>query len=86
MRDYLAGAFTAEDIERRVQALFSQGGADDSLRQRIENLIDGRLNEMTPQVVKEVVQKMIKAHLGWLVVWGAVFGGGIGLIVSLLAL
>ena len=86
MRDYLATAFTAEDIERRIQALLGEGGADSSLRQRIESLIDGRLNEMTPQIVKEVVQKMIKAHLGWLVVWGAVFGGAIGLAVSLLAL
>lgn len=86
MREYLASAFTAEDIERRIRALLSPVGGDDSLRQRIESLIDGRLNEMTPQVVKEVVQKMIKAHLGWLVVWGAVFGGSIGLAVSLLAL
>jgi len=24
------------------------------------------------------VQKMIKEHLGWLVIWGGVFGGAIG--------
>ncbi|MCX9561827.1 DUF445 domain-containing protein, partial [Vibrio cholerae] len=28
----------------------------------------------------EIVQKMIKEHLGWLVIWGGVFGGVIGLV------
>jgi len=45
----------------------------------IENVIDARLNELTPQMVKEIVQKLIKEHLDWLVVWGGVFGGLIGL-------
>jgi hypothetical protein len=27
-----------------------------------------------------MVQAIIKAHLGWLVVWGGVFGGFLGLI------
>ncbi|HIC12831.1 MAG TPA: DUF445 domain-containing protein, partial [Sulfurimonas sp.] len=30
----------------------------------------------------EMVQKLIKEHLDWLVVWGGVFGGLIGLISS----
>ena len=41
---------------------------------KIETIIDKRLNELTPQLVKEIVQKIIKVHLGWLVVWGGVFG------------
>ena len=31
-------------------------------------------------MVKEIIQKMIKEHLGWLVVWGGVFGAVIGLV------
>jgi Na+/H+ antiporter NhaD/arsenite permease-like protein len=31
-------------------------------------------------MTKEIIEDMIKEHLGWLVVWGAVFGGLIGLI------
>jgi uncharacterized membrane protein YheB (UPF0754 family) len=29
-------------------------------------------------MVKEMVQAIIKQHLGWLVVWGGVFGGILG--------
>lgn len=50
---------------------------------KIEEIIDRRLDELTPQNVKEIVQDMIRQHLGWLVVWGGVFGGLIGLLVGL---
>lgn len=33
--------------------------------------------------VKELVEDMIRTHLGWLVVWGNLFGGLIGLICQL---
>ncbi|MDD2385066.1 MAG: DUF445 domain-containing protein [Sulfurospirillaceae bacterium] len=46
----------------------------------IERMIDKRLEELTPIMVKEIVQNFIKEHLGWLVVWGGFFGGLIGLI------
>ena len=50
----------------------------------IEAVIDARLEELTPKMVKEIVQNFIKEHLGWLVVWGGFFGGVIGLISSFL--
>lgn len=50
----------------------------------IETMIDKRLEELTPNMVKEIVQNFIKEHLGWLVVWGGFFGGLIGLISSFL--
>ena len=46
---------------------------------KIEQIIEQRLNELTPLLVKQIIQTMIKKHLGWLVVWGGVFGGLIGL-------
>ncbi|SDH94517.1 hypothetical protein SAMN04488136_13817 [Vibrio xiamenensis] len=52
----------------------------EEIQANVENIIDQRLNELTPKMVKEMVQAMIKQHLGWLVVWGGVFGGVIGLI------
>jgi uncharacterized membrane protein YheB (UPF0754 family) len=45
---------------------------------KIETVIDKRLNELTPQLVKEMVQAIIREHLGWLVVWGGIFGGLMG--------
>ena len=57
---------------------------NDDMLISIENVIDARLGELTPQMVKEIVQRLIKEHLGWLVVWGGVFGGLIGIISSFL--
>jgi uncharacterized membrane protein YheB (UPF0754 family) len=53
------------------------------MREKVSDIIEKRLNELTPQLVKEIVQRMIREHLGWLVVWGGVFGGIIGLIAAL---
>ena len=46
---------------------------------QLEKLIDDRLDEIGPQEVKIILKKMIDKHLGWLVLWGGVFGGVIGL-------
>lgn len=55
-----------------------------SMRDKVSDIIAKRLDELTPSLVKEIVQDMIRKHLGWLVVWGGVFGGLIGLIAALL--
>ncbi|MBU2871848.1 DUF445 domain-containing protein [Colwellia sp. E2M01] len=54
------------------------------MRDKVSDIIQKRLDELTPQLVKEIVQEMIKQHLGWLVVWGGIFGGAIGVIAALL--
>ena len=53
------------------------------MRDKVSDIIEKRLNELTPQLVKEIVQKMIQKHLGWLVVWGGIFGGIIGIVAAL---
>lgn len=55
------------------------------LVERIDTLVTMRLDELTPTMVKELVQNLIREHLGWLVVWGGVFGGIIGLASSFAA-
>ena len=54
------------------------------IQEAIENLIDLRLNELTPEQVKIIIKDIIHKHLGWLVVWGGVFGFLIGLILGFL--
>lgn len=44
----------------------------------VEQIVQKRLDELTPELVKDIVQQIIRDHLGWLVVWGGVFGGAIG--------
>ncbi|MCU4677420.1 DUF445 domain-containing protein [Catenovulum sp. 2E275] len=49
------------------------------LREKVKQIVIARLDELTPKMVKTLVQDMIKHHLGWLVVWGGFFGGLFGL-------
>ncbi len=50
---------------------------------QVEQVIDQRLDELTPAQVKNIIQKMIHKHLGWLVVWGGVVGGFVGFVVAI---
>lgn len=49
------------------------------LTETIGEIVELRLAELTPMMVKEMLHTLMKEHLGWLVVWGGVFGGLIGL-------
>ena len=62
----------------------SSPNTDNSLFDQVSHIVDRRLDELTPQMVKDIIQKMIREHLGWLVVWGGVFGGLIGFITTFL--
>lgn len=50
------------------------------LRHEIDLLMSAKLQELTPDRVKELMEEVIRVHLGWLIVWGNIFGGLIGLI------
>ncbi|MGJ8680034.1 DUF445 domain-containing protein [Paraglaciecola sp.] len=70
------------EFQAIMQEQLSQPEIQDDLQLKISNIVEQRLNELTPKMVKDIIQQMIKEHLGWLVVWGGVFGGGIGLIAA----
>ena len=57
-----------------------------NLHNEIGYLVDSRLNELSPNDIKKMIKDIIDSHLGWLVIWGGVFGGFIGLITSLINL
>jgi uncharacterized membrane protein YheB (UPF0754 family) len=70
--------------EKFLASITQKSEGNDNLVHSITEMVDGRLNELTPQMVKDIIQNMIREHLGWLVVWGGVFGAIIGLITTLI--
>lgn len=72
-----------EDFNTNIQKLLTNTGMTDGMLDKVNLIIEQRLNELTPSLVKEIVQAMIQKHLGWLVVWGGVFGGVFGLIAAI---
>ena len=61
----------------------NQTKGNEEIKEKLERLIEDRLNEIGPNEVKLILKKMISKHLGWLVVWGGVFGAVIGLLSAL---
>jgi len=53
-------------------------------RQQIDDMLEGKLQIMTPPRVKALMEDLIASELYWLVVWGNIFGGGLGIIGALL--
>ncbi len=51
---------------------------------QIEAILNNRLQNLTPEQVKEIIQDIIRSHLGWLVVWGGILGGFIGFVFSMI--
>lgn len=78
-------SISASDAFQEVvnEALKSEDLSAD-VYEKLSRIVNLRLEELTPKMVKEIVQEMIKEHLGWLVIWGAVFGGVIGLFSALI--
>lgn len=71
-----------DSFQEKLGGILSQTLHLDQLLEKVEHVVHGRLEELTPQMVKEIIQAMIKEHLGWLVVWGGFFGGLMGLVAS----
>ena len=74
-----------DSFQEALSASISTKDISDDIYEKVSNIVNKRLEELSPKMVKEIIQKMIKEHLGWLVVWGAVFGGLIGLISTFIA-
>lgn len=79
LRHAVYAVLAEESLQRRlIDELISQ----QEFLFTIEKIVDDRLAVLTPNMVKDIIQGIIRQHLGWLVVWGGVFGGLIGLITS----
>ena len=51
-----------------------------ALRGELDALMETKLEYLTAQRVKALLERIFREHLGWLIVWGAVFGGAIGIV------
>lgn len=87
MRGAVKEIASTEDFQKKLQAMIASGsssGEHSELLARVNVIVERRLEELTPKMVKDIIQQMIREHLGWLVVWGGVCGGLIGLVASVL--
>jgi uncharacterized membrane-anchored protein YjiN (DUF445 family) len=76
-----------EPVKEKIQSILqdlvktqTDAKGPEGIRSLISQLINDRLNQLTPVMVKDLVHRMIHEHLGWLVIWGAVMGGMMGMI------
>ncbi len=73
----------SDKFHDQIKLHLQDSSFSDDMLDSIEHVIDTRLQELTPLMVKEIVQTFMRQHLGWLVVWGGFFGGLIGLVSSI---
>ena len=84
MQEFLIKTASSPSFQQNLQKQLRSVTASDDFVDRIGQIVKARLDELTPEMVKDIIQRMIRQHLGWLVVWGAVFGGLIGFVSTLL--
>jgi len=85
MRNAVKDITASQDFQQKLESLMTGSGDQSELLDRVKLIVEKRLDELTPKMVKEIIQQMIREHLGWLVVWGGVCGGLIGFVASLLS-
>lgn len=69
-------------LEKSVPLLVTEENVH-RMRVQIDKLLEERLQSMSKAVVKRMVEDVMRQHCQWLIVWGNVFGGMIGVISTL---
>lgn len=82
MRSMIGRVAASESVQQAIRTGLESAAPADRIAEQVDRIVRARLDELTPELVKEIMQDMIRRHLGWLVVWGGVFGGLIGLATS----
>ena len=77
------GAHEAIEIIETPNSNLSSSNLEE-FKNQIEEILNNRLENLTPVQVKKIIQDIIKSHLGWLVVWGGLLGGFIGFSLSVI--
>ena len=84
MRQAISDILDSDIFQSKIAS--SIAGNFEGIEDVVDRLVQERLDELTPVKTKEIIQTMIRDHLGWLVVWGGVFGGLIGLFSAIINL
>ena len=82
LKSAVSSIVSSDVFKAQLNHHIQNSALSDDMIDSVESLITKRLDELTPSMVKELVQELIKEHLGWLVVWGGVFCGLMGLLSS----
>jgi len=80
MKPALAGFATEMATKMKDSFDITEFVSVDSVRDEIDALMTEKLQELTPPIVKKLMEDVIREHLGWLIIWGNIFGGALGLI------
>jgi len=70
MRDFFGEQLTDGSFQAQIQAALSSAMDDEAISGKLEFMIDDRLNQMTPKIVKEIIKQMLLKHLRGLYGWG----------------
>ena len=76
LKSAVVGIVSSDTFKTQMNHHLEHSTLNDDLRNSVEDLITKRLNDLTPKMVNDLVHELIHSHLGWLVVWGGVFGKG----------
>ncbi len=83
MESFLNDAAKSPRLQSAIQEQLSSAASSERFVARLDLILRARLDELTPEMVRDIMQRMIRRHLGWLVVWGGIFGGLIGFIAAI---
>ena len=77
----LAGTKVSTTLFRLISTFFfKKGSAVQWLKREVDNYMTSRARELTKETVTDLLKQVIGKHLGWIVVWGTVLGGLIGIL------
>lgn len=84
LKGSLVSIVSSQTFKEQLNATLMHSSVSEDLTGKIETIITSRLNDLGPKHVKELIERLIKEHLEWLVVWGGIFGGLIGVLSTFL--
>jgi uncharacterized membrane protein YheB (UPF0754 family) len=84
LREYFHQLAQSEQLQQQLTQTLNQQTSSAHLMKQVAHIIELRLAELTPKMVKDIMQRMIRDHLGWLVIWGGIFGAAVGLFNAIL--